>query len=154
MQSGAVPAATIVTPNQFELEYLAGVPVTDLASALRAVEKVQALGPEIVLVTSFVRTDGEPGTMELLAADRATAYLITTPKLDLSVNGAGDATAAIFFGQWIRSKQIDVALSRTTNAIFQILSLTHTTGSREIQLIAAQDAIANPPDEFQPVRIR
>ncbi|MBV8588395.1 MAG: pyridoxal kinase, partial [Verrucomicrobia bacterium] len=53
-----------------------------------------------------------------------------------------------------RSKQIDVALSRTTNAIFQILSLTHTTGSREIQLIAAQDAIANPPNEFQPVRIR
>jgi pyridoxine kinase len=154
MRSGAVPAATIVTPNQFELEYLAGMPVTDLASALRAVEKVQALGPEIVLVTSFVRTDGEPGTIELLAADRAAAYLITTPKLDLSVNGAGDATAAIFFGQWIRSKQIDVALSRTTNAIFQILSLTHAIGSREIQLIAGQDAIANPPDEFQPVRIR
>ena len=154
MRSSAVPAATIVTPNQFELEYLAGMPVTDLASALRAVETVQALGPDIVLLTSFVRTDGEPGTIELLAADRNAAYLVTTPKLDLKVNGAGDATAAIFFGQWIRSKQIEVALNRTTNAIFGILSLTHATGSREIQLIAAQDAIANPPNAFQAVRIR
>ncbi|HZC59829.1 MAG TPA: pyridoxal kinase, partial [Chthoniobacterales bacterium] len=34
MRDRAVPAATIVTPNQFELEYLAGCLVSDLESAL------------------------------------------------------------------------------------------------------------------------
>jgi pyridoxine kinase len=50
----ALPAADIATPNQFELEWLTGGPVTDLAGAKAAVTRLQASGrPRCVLVTSL-----------------------------------------------------------------------------------------------------
>src|SRR6202044_40550 len=57
MRDRAVPAAAIITPNQFELEYLADRIVTDLASALDSVDQVMASGPGVVLVTSLRRQD-------------------------------------------------------------------------------------------------
>ena len=50
MRDRAVPVATIITPNQFELEYLANRTVTDMPSALVAADQVLAW-----------RTKGSPG---------------------------------------------------------------------------------------------
>ena len=50
-----VPTADVVTPNLFELAFLAGVPVEAIDSIdtlLAAVAAVRALGPQTVLVTS------------------------------------------------------------------------------------------------------
>src|ERR1700687_4026834 len=44
MRGRAVPAATLITPNQFELEYLAKQEVIDLESALAAVDQVMRSG--------------------------------------------------------------------------------------------------------------
>jgi pyridoxine kinase len=154
MRDEAVPEATVVTPNQFELEYLVGHPVTDLDSAITAARELQTRGPSVVLVTSLVRADGDPDTVELVAADTQSAYLIDTPKLPLTVNGAGDTTAAIFFAHWLREGSISVALERTVNAIFAVLELTAEKKAREIQLIAAQEQIANPPQRFRAVQVQ
>jgi pyridoxine kinase len=154
MRDEAVPKATLVTPNQFELEYLIGHPVTDLDSAITAARELQSRGPSVVLVTSLVRADGDPDTVELVAVDTQSAYLIGTPKLPLAVNGAGDATAAIFFAHWLREGSISVALERTVNAIFAVLELTAEKNAREIQLIAAQEQIADPPQRFRAVQIQ
>jgi pyridoxine kinase len=154
MRDEAVPEATVVTPNQFELEYLVGHPVTDLESAITAARELQSRGPSIVLITSLVRADGDPDTVELVAADTQSIYLIGTPKLPVTVNGAGDAMAAIFFAHWLREGSISVALERTVNAIFAVLELTAEKKAREIQLIAAQEQIANPPQRFRAVQIQ
>ena len=45
MRDKAVPAADVVTPNQFELDYLSGRASKTLADALGAVKTVQGLGP-------------------------------------------------------------------------------------------------------------
>jgi pyridoxine kinase len=105
------------------------------------------------LITSLVRADGDPDTIELLAADKQSAFLIGTPRLPLTINGAGDATAAIFFAHWLRERSISVALEKTVNAIFAVLELTAEKKTREIQLIAAQEQIANPPQRFRAVLI-
>ena len=63
----AVPAADIVAPNQFELEFLTGVQVRDLNSALGAADEARRLGPETVLTTSLRRNDAAAGTIEMLA---------------------------------------------------------------------------------------
>src|ERR1700747_1187797 len=84
------PAATMVTPNQFELEYLASLKINDLASALRAVDIVTARGPRVVLVTSLRRQDAADDCIEVLAVAGSEAHLIETPLLPLNVNGAGD----------------------------------------------------------------
>ena len=59
MRHQAVPAADIVTPNQFELELLTDVEVRTLADAHRAVEALRDAGPKVVLVTSL-QTDETP----------------------------------------------------------------------------------------------
>ena len=53
MKEKAVPAADIVTPNQFELDYLTGRESRTLADALAAIKAVHGLGPRAVLVTSL-----------------------------------------------------------------------------------------------------
>ena len=149
MKEKAVPAADIITPNQFELDYLAGRESKTLANALAAVKVVHALGPRAVLVTSLHTEDTPAETIDLLASDATGRFRLRTPKLPLVVNGAGDAIAALFFAHYLRSGKIDQALSRAASAIFGALARTAEVGAGEIQLIAAQDEIMQPSRVFE-----
>jgi pyridoxine kinase len=148
MRDRALPAATLITPNQFELQFLSESPARDFRTTLAAVKALQERGPSVVLVTSLCREDGQSDEIEVLAADLDSAYVMATPRLPIVVNGAGDTTAALFYAHWLRTQSISSALELTVNAIFAILERTAEDAVREIQLIAAQDAIANPPKRF------
>ena len=154
MKDHAIPAATIVTPNQFELEYLANLQINDLASALRAVDVIMARGPRVILVTSLRRQDEADDRIGVLAVDGSEAHLIETPLLPLNVNGAGDMTAALFFAYWLRIGSIKEALELTIAAVFEVLEATARAGEREMQLIEAQEGIANPERRFVARRVR
>jgi pyridoxine kinase len=133
---------------------LANRSVTDLESALAAVELVMALGPKVVLVTSLRRADGRSDRIEMLAVEENLAYAVETPLLPLAVNGAGDMTAALFFAHWLKSGSIQDALEATVAAVFLMLEATAKSRAREIQLVAAQDGIANPERRFPAVQVR
>ena len=154
MRNVAVPAAKIITPNQFELEFLTGDKVSTLDDALAAVDKIRATGPEVVLVTSVQRSDGPSDAIELLAVSDAGAWLVATPLLPLSVNGAGDTTAALFLAHYLSSRSPADAVAKTASSVFAVMEATHSAGAREIQLIAAQAAIADPPQRFPAQQIR
>jgi pyridoxine kinase len=149
MKERAVPAADIITPNQFELDYLAGRESKTLADALAAVKVVHGLGPRAILVTSLHTEDTPEETIDLLASDATGRFRLRTPKLPLVVNGAGDAIAALFFAHYLRSGKIDEALSRAGSAIFGVLTKTAQAGADEIQLVAAQDEIVQPSRVFE-----
>lgn len=153
MRDRAVPAATIVTPNQFELEFLTGTRVTTLASALEAVQGLRARGPAIVLVKSLRHADTPRDEIEMLAVGPDEAYLVTTPLLPIQVNGAGDATAALFFAHHLLTGSIKGALEATANSMFAVLEKTVEMQTREIQLVAAQAAIVAPPGRFHARRV-
>ena len=149
MKERAVPAADIITPNQFELDYLAGRESKTLADVLAAVMIVYDLGPRAILVTSLHTEDTPEETIDLLASDATGRFRLRTPKLPLVVNGAGDAIAALFFAHYLRSGKIDEALSRAGSAIFGVLTKTAQAGADEIQLVAAQDEIVQPSRVFE-----
>jgi pyridoxine kinase len=149
MKERAVPAADIITPNQFELDYLAGRESKTLADVLAAVMIVYDLGPRAILVTSLHTEDTPEETIDLLASDATGRFHLRTPKLPLVVNGAGDAIAALFFAHYLRSGKIDEALSRAGSAIFGVLTKTAQAGADEIQLVAAQDEIVQPSRVFE-----
>ena len=70
MRDRVVPAAQVITPNQFELEALTGRPVRTLAEVLAAADAARALGPETVLVTSVLVHEDRPRTpMTMVAVD-------------------------------------------------------------------------------------
>ena len=154
MRERAVPAADVVTPNQFELEYLAGSEAKTLEGALAAVEAVMGLGPGTVLVTSLRRRDaGESGRIEMLAATGEGAWLVGTPLLPLEVNGAGDATAALFLAHLLLGRGVEEALSLTASSVYAVLEKTFRRGAREIQLVAAQESLVSPPCRFPARRV-
>ena len=150
MQTKSVPAADIVTPNQFELDVLSKRSSKTLREARDAVKAVHDLGPRAILVTSL-HTDETPNDcIDLLASDDGGCFMVRTPKLPLTVNGAGDAIAALFFAHYLRDGEIGVALSRATSSIFGILTKTVEAKAHEIQLVAAQDEIIKPSRIFAP----
>lgn len=148
MKAKAVPVADVITPNQFELDFLSGRASGTLREARDAVQAVHDLGPRTILVTSL-HTDTTPeDAIDMLASDDSGMVLVRTPKLPLAVNGAGDAVAALFFAHVLRSGKIDAALSAAASAIYGVLAKTAQAGSREIQLVAAQDEIVRPTRVF------
>ena len=112
MRNKAVPAADVITPNQFELDYLSKRASKSLSHARDAVRALHDLGPRAILVTSL-HTDNTPqNSIDLMASDENGCFTVRTPKLPLTVNGAGDAIAALFFAHYLRSGDIGEALSR------------------------------------------
>ncbi|MET3807529.1 pyridoxine kinase [Nakamurella sp. UYEF19] len=159
MRDRVVPVADVVTPNAFELAYLAGVSLDDISEMtglLAAVERVRAMGPSTVLVTSVEGlwgngSDVSGAEIAMLAVDPTGAFLVRTPRLPISVNGAGDVTAALFLAHL--PSGIQSALAKVASSVHAILRRTADSGSREIQLIQSQHEIAHPACEFEVVRI-
>ncbi|WP_340537162.1 pyridoxal kinase PdxY [Nocardioides sp. GXZ039] len=154
MRDEVVPRADIVTPNHFELNFLAGRDTTTLDEVLEAVDVVRATGPRDVLVTSVLHSDSEPGTLDVVAVSDDGAWAVTTPLLPITPNGCGDVTAALYLAHLRSTGSPARALELTTSAIYAILEATMAAGTREIQLVAAQDAIAAPEPRFEARRLR
>lgn len=150
----AIPAADIVTPNQFELELLTGHKVDSLDNALQAAhslrEQLNPGGPRIVVVTSLVRSDAPENVIETLAVTGEGAWLCRTPLLPLDPprNGTGDAIAALFYGHYLGSGEVPRALSLAMSALYGVLEVTHRLNTREIQLVAAQHELISPSRVF------
>lgn len=146
----ALPAADILTPNHFELELLTGRKVTDMQSAVEAVQVLLQAGPKMVLVTSLDRKDSSAEKIEMLASDGRENWLIETPLLGFPVlpNGAGDACAALFVGHYLQTGGLRSALERMTSTIYSLLSATRDYGGRELALIDAQQDIVAPRYRF------
>ncbi len=153
MKANAVPGADIVTPNQFELDYLSGRESKTLADALGAIAALHAIGPRAVLVTSLHVEDTPRDAIDMLGSDETGRFRLRTPRLQLVVNGAGDAIAALFFAHYLRSGKIDEALSRAGSTIFGVLSKTAELGAPEIQIVAAQQEIVEPSKLFKPEQL-
>jgi pyridoxine kinase len=149
LRDRAVPAADILTPNQFELEMLTGREVRTLADAKAAVAALQARGPRCVLVTSLRTEDSPVDAIELLAAQDGAFWRVRTPLLPLSVNGAGDTIAALFLFHRLRSGEARVALSAAASSIYGLLRRTAEAGSREIMTVAAQEEFVTPSRVFR-----
>ena len=148
MRTKAVPAADIVTPNQFELDCLSGRESRTMAAVRDAVKAVHDLGPRTILVTSLHTDETPEDALDLVASDGKRLFRVRTPKLALNISGAGDAIAALFYAHFLRSGRVDQALSRAVSSIFGVLVKTVEAGAREIQLVAAQDEIVEPTQTF------
>jgi len=153
MREHAVPAADVVTPNQFELDHLTGRASATRRDALAAIDTLHALGPKAIMVTSLHTDETPPDAIDLVASDAAGRFRVRTPKLPISVNGAGDAIAALFFAHYLRTGSAAEALARATSSVFGVLRRTAEAGSREILLIDAQDEFVKPSQVFEPEKI-
>lgn len=154
LRERVVPAADIITPNQFELGYLTGTEPDTLAATLEAADAARAMGPRTVLVTSVERPDREPDTVEVLLVTDGGAWIVQTPLLPMKANGSGDVTAALFTAHYVRTGDGSDALARTVSSVYDLLRRTYESGDRELRLVESQEFYAAPRMQFAPRRIR
>ena len=140
----ALSAATIATPNAFELEWLTGVPARTLPQARSAIAALRSRGPKIVAVTSLTLDDTPADALDVLAADGTGLWRVRTPKLPIAVNGAGDLFAALFFHHNLASGSTPTALSLAVSSTFAVVAATLSAGRRELALIEAQKEFPRP----------
>jgi pyridoxine kinase len=148
----AVPAADLITPNQFELAYLADRPIDSMEDALAAAARVRATGPRIVACTSL--TFGPEDQLGILADSADGSWVCWTPKLPVNLNGTGDAFTALFLGHWLLSGHLDRTLERAVAGMYALVEATHERRSRELALVAAQDQLVSPKRHFPAERVR
>ena len=154
LRDAVVPHADVLTPNHYELDFLAGRTTRTMDELLDAVDVVRERGPRHVLVTSVLHDGGDEGSLDVVAVSDEGAWAVTTPLLPISPNGCGDVTAALYLAHLHASGSPAHAVAATTSSVFAVLEATLAAGTREIQLVAAQDAIAVPPMTFETRRLR
>jgi pyridoxine kinase len=154
MRDRVVPAADVVTPNHFELDFLAGASTTTLVGMLEAADGVRDGGPSVVLVTSAVVEDTPEDRLDLVLVTAEGAWRIRTPRLPVTLNGTGDLTTAVFLANLLDHGAPEVALARTTSSVFAVVAATAAAGARELLIVETQDRLAHPRMEFEPERLR
>jgi pyridoxine kinase len=143
-----VPGADIITPNQFELEALTGIKVSSIKDARAAIDKIHAMGPGVVLITSYQEEDGDH--IAMLASDGSSLYRVRTPVFSFTepMAGSGDLTTAIFLSRYLETRDIKRTLELTAGSIFGIIKATWEAGRRELALITAQAELETPSSFF------
>ena len=154
MRDRVVPAADAVTPNHFELDFLAGTTTTTLDEVLAAADTVRATGPRTVLVTSTIVEDTPEDRLDMVAVSDEGAWRTRFPRLSTSPPGAGDLTTAVFLANLLDGHDLPTVLARTTSSVFAVVEATVAAGDREMHLVQAQDRLAAPRLEFAPERVR
>lgn len=131
-----VPVADIVTPNLFELGWLAGC-TPDGPSEIIAAAK--ALKVPTALVTS-APGPRRGGIATLLSAPSG-AWLAETRKLEGVPHGTGDLITALFMARKLSGAGDEAALQSASASLFEILNRTVRAGLDELALIESQDAL-------------
>lgn len=153
MRDHVVPKADIVTPNLFELEALTGIMCKTLDDTKRALQALHKKGPRIILLTSAVIDETPAEVIDMIVSDMNHVSRIRTPRLKFSPNGAGDLTAALFLSSYLKKRSAPEALAHAASSVHAILQATWNKGGGELALIAAQEALMNPPQFFKPKQL-
>lgn len=132
-----VPLASIVTPNRFELAWLAGAEVTDARQAQAA---AHALTVPTVLATSIPGDTKSQIDNVLIAGASA---MRATVKCRKSVpHGTGDLMAALLLAHLLSGKSQARALGLAVGGIEQVIEAS--AGAEELKLVASQAAWSKP----------
>lgn len=131
-----VPLADILTPNLFELSWLAGTALPDNEAVLAV---AATLGAAETLVTSaHPLTRG--GIATLLVGPHA-ALIAETRRLAGAPHGTGDLMTALFLAHRLNRARPEDALAHACASLYALIDRTVRAGRDEFALAEHQDAL-------------
>ena len=149
----ALPLADILTPNAFELGWLADCAIGDLDAAHAAAETLIARGPRLIVVTGLERARQGRRWIGALAVTAQGAWLAECPFVAAPAHGAGDLFAALFLGRYLKSRTVPSALTHAVSAVHAVMHATRRQDRIELNLIGAQASLAAPKRLFKAEKI-
>lgn len=132
-----VPLADWLTPNLWELAFLAD---RQIDTAAEARDAVRSLGKP-ALVTSAPAGEGEIG---LLYVDKEEAVLFSHRRLAAAPNGTGDLVTASFGAGLVEGRDPRDAAERAARAAAETVAAAEAWKSTELPIVALADRIVNP----------
>ena len=129
-----VPMADYIFPNRFELAWLSGLPVRDLAEARIAAGVLDA---KWTIATSI--PDG-PAALATVAIGMDQAWLMSVARQDGVPNGTGDLLGGLFAGEIVNGQPVARALGAAVAGVEEVLKAS--LGRDELQLIAKKPSIS------------
>lgn len=147
----SLPASDIIAPNLLELEMLSGSSVANVDEAVTVSRQLIAQGPKIVLVKHLARAGRRSDRFEMLLVTAQEAWHISRPLINFGVRqpvGVGDLTSGLLLVNLLKGETLKQSLEHTTAAVYEVMLKTHEMGEYELQLVAAQDLIAQPQQHF------
>ncbi len=149
LRERAVPAADVLTPNQFEFEAVIGRELASRADAVAAARALLGADKRAVVITSLRTADVPSDRIETIAVDREGAWRVQTPFLPLDPlpNGMGDVFSAIFLGALLNGAAVPGALAHATSTLYGLVARV-APASRDLPLVAAQEEIVAPSERF------
>jgi len=161
-----IPLATVITPNQFEIEKLTGMSISDEQTAWMACDSLHKVGVETVIITSC--SLGVPDQVSMLASNLKTErdgntngaktmkiksrYVINIPLIEGRYSGTGDLMAALLLAWNSRHPDdFDQVLELSCSTVHAIIEKTHESILRgenehhELRLIQNAELILHPP---------
>ncbi|MDI6440455.1 pyridoxal kinase PdxY [Cronobacter dublinensis] len=152
----ALPASDIIAPNLLELEMLSGHPVASVDEAVATARELIARGPQIVLVKHLARAGFQQDRFEMLLVTAKEAWHISRPLVDFGARqpvGVGDVTSGLLLVKLLQGATLREALEHVTAAVYDIMVTTKRMEEYELQVVAAQDGIAQPEHYFTAVKL-
>lgn len=127
----------IVTPNHFEAELLTGINIDSLQSAAKACNAIHERGIKTVVITSL-RLPDKKDQINILLSEDGELHLVSHQLYDFAVspNGTGDLFAAVFIGNYLRSKTFKTALELSAKQVHSVMKATHEVGGRELAVLS------------------
>jgi pyridoxine kinase len=142
--SRLVPLADVITPNRFELAWLAGADVTGPASA---VQPARSLAP-VCLATSVPASDDGIATM-LIGGD--IVWVVETRRRAQVPHGTGDLLSGLLLAHLVGGREGREALALSLGAVEAVLDASQ--GSDALDL-AAIPSLAGKRSSVQPLEVR
>jgi pyridoxine kinase len=139
-----LPLADMATPNVFELEFLTGTKVTDLASARVAAHALRRRGPRTVIVTGLP----ENGRISTIAVTARAAWRVTAERIERPLNGTGDLISALLLGHYLDTGSLPDALSLAASGMAEAIAATVAANRRELALVQGLERIVRPPNRI------
>jgi pyridoxine kinase len=147
--------AEIVTPNQFEAEFLADRVIDSVDAAKAACDAIRSVGPRMVLLKSFNPTGTNDTAISMFLATDEDYYVITTPEFhfDLEPHGGGDLCAALFLGRYLENRDPVEALELCASSLFAVFERTKEASSGELMIVRSREDILAPRRRFSARRV-
>ncbi len=119
------PLASLVTPNQYELELLTGQKARDEQGLRSTAATLRGMGCNVTIATGCTLLDTVPGNIER----------IVTPRLPIRPCGTGDLFAGLTAAHLAKGCTMIQAMQSAVARTFAILERTRASGNEETTLL-------------------
>ncbi|PPR78041.1 MAG: Pyridoxine/pyridoxal/pyridoxamine kinase [Alphaproteobacteria bacterium MarineAlpha2_Bin1] len=119
IKKNLVPLADLVTPNQFELEFLSGKKIVSINDLISATAIIREMGAKAIVVTSSYI---ENQIVTIFCANKDGSWLLKLPFLSSNSNGAGDLFSALLsYNFCIRNLSLIDSVKRASIVCWSII---------------------------------